>query len=66
MNQNIVKIKILIEEYEELCSEAVQMEKDWESGSPEVAAMSDPSDQYMKELEIEEKYNEIKKCLNFL
>lgn len=60
MNENIKKLKLLIEEYEELCDEAEEMCDDWENGSPEVAAMSDPSDQYMKGEEIEEKYNEIK------
>lgn len=66
MNENIRKLKWLIEEYEELCNEAEQMSEDWENGSPEVAAMSDPSDQYMKGQEIEEKYNEIKGVLNTL
>lgn len=66
MNENIRKLKWLIEEYEELCSEAEQMSEDWENASPEVAAMSDPSDQYMKGEEIEEKYNEIKSVLNAL
>ncbi len=66
MNENIRKLKWLIEEYEELCSEAEQMSDDWNNGSPEVAAMSDPSDQYMKGQEIEEKYNEIKSVLNAL
>lgn len=66
MNENIKKLKWLIEEYEELCSEAEQMSEDWENGSPESAAMSDPSDQYMKGEEIEEKYNEIKGVLNTL
>lgn len=66
MNENIRKLKRLIEEYEELCNEAEQMDEDWENGSPEAAAMSDPSDQYMKGQEIEEKYNEIKDVLNAL
>lgn len=66
MNENIRKLKWLIEEYEELCNEADEMREDWENGSPEAAAMSDPSDQYMKGLEIEEKYNEIKDVLNIL
>jgi hypothetical protein len=66
MNENIRKLKWLIEEYEELCNEAEQMSEDWENGSPESAAMSDPSDQYVKEKEIEEKYNEIKSILNAL
>ena len=66
MNENIKKLKWLIEEYEELCNEAEQMSEDWEDGSPEVAAMSDPSDQYMKGKEIDEKYNEIKGVLNAL
>lgn len=60
MDEKIRKLKWLIEEYEELCSEAKEMSEDWENGSPEEAAMSDPSDQYMKGMEIEEKYNEIK------
>lgn len=66
MKESIIKLKWLIEEYEELCNEAKQMSEDWENGSPEVAAMSDPSDQYIKGSEIEEKYNEIKNILNEL
>jgi hypothetical protein len=66
MNENIRELKWLIEEYEELCDEAKQMSEDWDNGSPETAAMSDPSDQYMKGQEIEEKYNEIKSVLNAL
>lgn len=66
MNENIRKLKWLIEEYEELCNEAEQMSEDWGNGSPEVASMSDPSDQYMKGQEIGEKYNEIKGVLNAL
>jgi hypothetical protein len=66
MNENIKKLKWLIEEYEELCDEAEQMSEDWKNGSPEAAAMSDPSDQYIKGQEIEEKYNEIKSVLNAL
>lgn len=66
MNENIKKLKWLIEEYEELCSEAEQMSEDWENGSPEAAAMSDPSDQFMKWQEIEKKYDEIKGVLNLL
>lgn len=63
---NTNKLKELISEYEELCYESVQMSEDWNNGSPESAAMSDPSDQYMKGLEIEEKYNEIKNFLSNL
>lgn len=66
MNENIRKLKWLIEEYEELWNESEEMWEDWENGSPESAAMSDPSDQYMKGLEIQEKYNEIKGVLNEL
>lgn len=66
INQNIRKIQILIEEYEDLCNEADQMAEDWENGSEEVAAMADPSDQFLKGEEIEEKYNEIKNILNEL
>lgn len=63
---NTNKLKELISEYEELCYESEQMSEDWDNGSPESAAMSDPSDQYMKGLEIEEKYNEIKNFLSNL
>ena len=66
MDENIRKLKWLIEEYEELCNEAEEMSEDWENGSECAAAMSDPSDQYMKGMEIEEKYNEIKGVLNAL
>jgi len=66
MNESIRKLKWLIEEYEELCNEAEQMSENWNSDDPFLAAMSDPSDQYMKGQEIEEKYNEIKGVLNAL
>jgi hypothetical protein len=52
MNEDIRKLKWLIEEYEDLCNEAEEM--------------SNPRDQYMKGMEIEEKYNEIKGVLNAL
>ena len=48
MNEDIIKLKNLIEEYEELCEESEQMSKDWESGSECESAMADPSDKYMK------------------
>lgn len=66
MNENIRKVKWLIEEYEELCEEAEEISNNWDSDDPCIAAMSDPSDQYMKGLEIEEKYNEIKEVLKLL
>ena len=64
MNEDIVKLKRLVEEYVELCEEAEQMSDDWENGSECEAAMADPSDQYMKGIEIKEKCNEIKSVLN--
>ena len=66
MNEHIKRLKKLIEEYEELRNEAKQMRQNWYNGSPEAAAMSDPSDQYMKGQEVEAKYNEIKQVLNKL
>jgi hypothetical protein len=66
MNEDIRKLKWLIEEYEDLCNEAEEMREDWENGSECAAAMSNPRDQYMKGMEIEEKYNEIKGVLNAL
>jgi len=66
MNEDIIKLKNLIEEYEELCEESEQMSKDWESGSECESAMADPSDKYMKGMQIEEKRNEIKSVLNTL
>lgn len=66
MNEKILKLKRLIIEYEELYYESEQMREDWESGSPEAAAMSDPSDQYLKGEEIDRKFNEIKSILNTL
>lgn len=60
MNEIIRKAKFLIEEYEELNREAEEMSEDWEHGSPEAAAMSDPSDQYMKGIELNNKFEEIK------
>jgi hypothetical protein len=66
MNEKIRQLKYLIKEYEELCDEAEEMSHNWESGSPELAAMSDPSDQYMISLSIENKYNEIKNILEQL
>jgi len=63
-NINIQNLKNLIDEYDELYQELEDMTDDWENGSPEAAAMSDPSDQYMKGQEIEEKYAEIKTALN--
>jgi len=60
MNETIRKAKALIDEYEELDAESEEMSNDWEHGSPEAAATSDPSDQYMKGMEIEAKFEEIK------
>jgi len=40
--------------------EAEEMSEDWEHGTPEAAAMSDPSDQYMKGIELNNKFEEIK------
>lgn len=66
MNQKISKLKYLIEEYEDLYQELDDMSEAWENGSPEDAAMADPSDQYLKGEELQEKYNEIKDCLSEL
>jgi hypothetical protein len=66
MNPQIRNLKYLIEEYEELCQNLEQMSDDWENGSPEDAAMSDPSDQYLKGEEASRKYDEIKNVLKEL
>ena len=66
MTENIRKLKLLIEEYEEFCNKAEKMSDDWENGSECARAMNDPSDQYMIGMEIENKYNEIKEMLNAL
>ena len=66
MNQDIIKLKYLIEEYESLCEEAEQMNEAWNSNDPLWAAENDPGLQYEKEQEIEKKYEEIKLTLNSL
>ncbi len=66
MNVNITKLKYLIEEYEVLYGEVERMSEDWENGDACAGAMSDPSDQYMKGMELEDKYIEIKKTLGSL
>ena len=53
------KLKYLIEEYEELDDEADQMIEDWEHGDPGNAAMSDPSDQFVKGQEMDRKWDQI-------
>lgn len=66
MNEKISDLKNLILEYEELSQELEQMNHDWDYGSPEEAAMADPSDQFMKEQELEQKYYEIKEFMEEL
>jgi hypothetical protein len=53
------KLKYLIEEYEDLDDEMYHMIEDWEHGSPEAAAMSDPSDQFIKSEQLSGKQKQI-------
>lgn len=60
MNGVISEIKSAIEDYEELLLQSKQINEDWDSGSPEDAAHSDPSDQFLHGEEVEQKLNGIK------
>ena len=66
MNRHIINLKHLIREYEEINRELEDMSNSWEYGTPEEAASCDPSDQYMKTLELEVKMEEIKEVLKKL
>lgn len=66
MNDNIRKLKYLVEEYEYLSDELGVMVDAWNSDDSGWAAENDPGLQYEKEMEIDEKYEEIKEVLKEL
>ena len=65
-DEQIEGLEDLIREYRELCRESRDMQYMWEHGSPEEAAMCDPSDQYLKGEEVDSKFKEIKNYFNNL
>jgi len=54
----------MLEEIRDKENTSEAMSEAWDNGSPEEAAMCDPSDQYMLECEIEELWKEFKQVVN--
>lgn len=66
MNDKIQELKDLIEEYDNLINELDDMSDTWECRDECDRAENDPGLQFGKEMELEIKFDEIKKfCNNF-